>query len=81
MSKTIRLTDEQYHFLCETLMFHSDEGPEGEGWKSAELEELCAVIERAAAQPKRRVSGAAIAEGAKQAEADAEAAIKAFWDC
>jgi len=38
--KQIVLTDHEYELLTNILISHMDEGPEGEGWKSPELEAL-----------------------------------------
>ncbi len=42
----IELTPQQLEKLVDVLVCTTDEGPAGEGWKSDELKELCAIVER-----------------------------------
>jgi hypothetical protein len=41
---TFHLTEEQAKLLSDVLTMHMDKGPEGEGWQSEKLGELCYEI-------------------------------------
>lgn len=43
----IELTEDQALFLANILSETTDEGPEGYGWKSTELEDLITIIDDA----------------------------------
>lgn len=51
----IELTRKQLLFLYESLLSYTDEGPDGEGWPSPELNELRSLIERAVSRGRTMI--------------------------